>query len=128
MGKVGFVAGGMPQMESTSIAKQFAHFTSTFTKTYTFTAKCSGVIGLSVNSQYYSRNPNGVEIIIYRNRKMIGYASAGASYAPGASAYSPKEIGDKFEVVVNVRASGADVGIDYWVSAIANEPIEFVET
>ncbi len=127
MGKVG-TGGVAPQMEAVSIAKQFPHFTETFTKTYTFIAKHPGVIGLSVSSQYYSRTPSGVEIIIYRNKKLIGYASAGASYAPGASVYSAKTAGDEFQVIVKVRASGADVGCDYWVSAMANEPIEFSET
>lgn len=128
MGKVGSMASGMQQMEATMVERQFPHFTQSFSKRYTFTAKTDGVIGLSVSSQFYARRPKGLQAVLYRNKKMIGYVTSDRE-APGLSAFSPKVKGDIFEVLVNLSApTSGDYGTDYWISAMTNEPIEFAET
>ncbi len=126
MGKVG-MGGAVPQQKATVIKKEFANFTENFSVTHTFTAKCPGVIAIAVSSQFYGRKPNGMTLNVKKNGNPIAFDMS-EMHGCRASVFSPKEPGDVFAVEIELRTSGADVGCDYWVSAMANEAIEFEET
>lgn len=128
MGKVGMV-GGMPQMETTMVYREYSHFTQTISHHYSFAAKQHGFVVVSFSSQfYYNRNPNAMTVAIKKNGKSVAFNTNAGTTAPNTSAIIAKSPGDDITVDLEIRTSGTDVGCDYWISAMANEPIEFVET
>ncbi len=126
MGKVG--TGAFQPMWADTIEKEYPHFTQTFGRHYSFVAKTHGVIIVAFSSQFYGRTPNGMAVSIKKNGHALAFNANAGSTAPSTSAIFNKSPGDDITIDLEVRASGADVGCDYWISAMTNEPIKFSET
>lgn len=121
MGMVG--TGAFLQFYTTMKSEETPHFTQTFGRHYSFVAKHGGVIGVAFSSQFYGRKPNSMVIAIKKNGKVVAFN--GGPVAQSTSVFLQKEAGDEICVDMEFRASGSDVGCDYWLSAMADEPIEF---
>ena len=127
MGKVGT---GSVQASMHCVNKFYSneHFTGDIVKKLTFKAKGCGSFSIHINGQFYSRKPSRMNTHIRKNGKGIA-RSFGDTQFMSVSAVTNYEPGDTISAEILLGYAGdADAGCEYWLSASANEEINFVES